>query len=167
MRKIFPEKFGNVRIIPYLCARKNAKKSIAPWCNGSTPDFGSVWLSSSLGGATIRNSPMRVAAFFVPIAIRQTKLGYKKSRLVLTDKPTALHLWRLKMEGLHIPGTVNVKLMTLTAHSPDCDCRRKDSDFSPILQKNYWKKRYFQSIIFKNKPPVKVHLLIISFELIK
>ena len=38
------------------------------------------------------------------------------------------------MEGLHIPGTVNVKLMTLTAHCPDCDCRRKDSDFSPIIQ---------------------------------
>ena len=74
--------------------------------------------------------------FFVPIAIRHIKEGEKKSRLVLTDKPTALHLWRLKMEELHIPGTVNVKLVTLTAHSRDCDCRRKDSDFSPILQKN-------------------------------
>ena len=153
MRKIFPEKFGNVGIIAYLCARKIAKlKSIAPGCNGSTPDVGSVWLSSSLGGATSRNSLMRVAAFFVPIAIRQTKLGYKKSRLVLTDKPTALHLWRLKMEGLHIPGTVNVKLVTLTAHSRDCDCRRKDNDFYPILQKSCWKKRFFQSKNIKASP---------------
>ena len=155
MRKIFPEKFGNVGIIAYLCARKIAKlKSIAPWCNGSTPDFGSVWLSSSLGGATSRNSLMRVAAFFCSHCHSANKIwDIKKSRLVLTDKPTALHLWRLKMEELHIPGTVNVKLVTLTAHSRDCDCRRKDNDFYPILQKSCWKKRFFQSKNIKASPP--------------
>jgi hypothetical protein len=56
------------------------------------------------------------------------------------------------MEGLHIPGTVNVKLVTLTAHSPDCDCRRKDNDFYPILQIEIEKSDNFNQLFKKTSP---------------
>lgn len=115
----------------------------------SDDNFYNIYLSVGQPAAILR---WELRHFFVPIAIRHIKEGEKKSRLVLTDKPTALHLWRLKMEELHIPGTVNVKLVTLTAHSRDCDCRRKDNDFYPILQKSCWKKRFFQSKNIKASP---------------
>lgn len=44
-------KFGSLKIFIYLC--KVIRNNIAPWCNGSTIDFGSISIGSNPIGVTI------------------------------------------------------------------------------------------------------------------
>ncbi len=61
------ENFGkNFCIFNFIRIFAPARMStIEPWCNGNTADFGSVILSSSLGGSTVEEIPQRISSIFL------------------------------------------------------------------------------------------------------
>lgn len=49
----------------YLCRPLFKGNGFAPWCNGSTPVFGTVCLGSNPGGATLKRSSYIWKTFFL------------------------------------------------------------------------------------------------------
>ncbi len=74
---IFHDLFCDNKKLNYLCTAFEQKAFnfvIVPWCNGSTPGFGSVSLGSNPGGTTInRNTDSCSAVFIFMVQIKGQK----------------------------------------------------------------------------------------------